>query len=80
MAQWTRDMFGLPEDERAGEAGTYFSQFAAALQTWVAMQQRSPSVDEAALCFNVAPDLVREACDGRRWIVVVNDRLELEGE
>jgi hypothetical protein len=80
VSAWTRDLFGTEEERREGLAGTYFSQFQDALQTWVAMQRRSPTVNEAALTFNVAPDLVREACDGRRWVFIVGDRLELEGE
>ncbi|MDX2235307.1 MAG: hypothetical protein NW200_12485, partial [Hyphomonadaceae bacterium] len=77
---WTRDMFGTTEAFRAGEAGTYFEQFEAALQTWVVMSRRAPTVAEAALTFNVAPALVIEACSVHPWMFIVDNRIELEGK
>jgi hypothetical protein len=80
-------MFGTTEEERAGAVGTYWSDFTASLQTWIVMLGRSPTVAEAALTFNVAPELVIDACADAPWIFVAGDpatpttaTLELEGE
>jgi hypothetical protein len=83
---WTRDQF-------AGEDETGISKvsFAMALQTWAAMQDRcNITVAEAAMTFNVAPDLIVEVVgdeDLGHWMFLNGDPadpttliIELDGE
>lgn len=55
--------------------------FAGALQVWSAAQNRDGvTVDEAALTFNVAPAVIRQAVEAHPWLFLSGDVIEHEGE
>lgn len=56
---WARDDFAGEND---GD-GVTMSDFTAALSVWAWMNQRDITVAEAALAFNVSPDLVIEVVE-----------------
>ena len=57
------------------------SLFANALQVWAVAQNRlGISVDEAALAFNVKPELIRQAVEWHPWMFHVGGAIEHEGE
>lgn len=77
MATFTRTMF---ERDDAG-TGVDFREFAHALTVWVLMQGRANvTVAEAALAWNTAPEVIREAVDEAYWLCLgQRDTLDLEG-
>lgn len=77
---WTRDLFGTEEEENAGAAGVYFSQFANAVSLWTCLQRRTVSIAEAALAFNVAPALVEEAIEWHPWMYTDGATIMHDGE
>jgi len=74
------------DDETFGPDGAPHVELAAtALQVWSLCQQRARvTVEEAALAFNVAPAMIREAADGHHWMMIVHevgaDLIQHEGE
>ena len=53
---------------------------AAALGTWVNLNGRYPTVGEAAMVFNLPPELVRSAVDYSPWMLLgAGDTIELDG-
>ena len=55
--------------------------FANAVQIWAIAQNRDITVNDAAMSFNVAPDLIRQAADWHYWMSVgAGDIIKHEGE
>lgn len=55
--------------------------FANAVQVWVGAQNRTVTVNDAALAFNVAPHLIRQAVEWHYWLYLgPGDTIEQEGE
>ena len=54
--------------------------FGNAVQVWAVAQNRPVTVDEAALTFNVAPELIRQAVEEHGWMYLRGDRIEHDGE
>lgn len=68
-----------PDDDGSGNPGV--TLFGNALSVWALCQEHYPSVDEAALAFNVAPDLIREAVEADHWMFInVDGKIEHDGE
>lgn len=63
-----------------GEPG--ISLFSNAIQVWAIAQDRGGlTINEAALAFNVRPDLIRQAVEDHPWMFVGSgDVIEHEGE
>ncbi len=63
-----------------GEPGV--SLFGIAIQVWAIAQDRGGvTINEAALAFNVRPDLIRQAVEDHPWMFVGRDDvIEHEGE
>lgn len=63
------------------EAGIAIADLGRALVTWTAMQDRTPTIAEAAMAFNTAPEIIREAVADAMWIYINdhNQTLELDG-
>lgn len=80
---FTREQFAKEGDE----AGVFIDGLGRALVTWVAMQDHTTTVAEAAKAFNTAPAVIREAVEDAMWISIdgpddepTKQRLELDGE
>ncbi len=57
------------------------SYFGNALQVWSALQDgRATTVNEAALTFNVPPELIRQAVKDHFWMYLDGDVIEHDGE
>ena len=55
--------------------------FANAVSVWAWGQARPVTINDAALAFNVAPDLVRQAVEHNHWMFIgAGDIIEHEGE
>ena len=54
--------------------------FGNAIQVWSFAQNRPVTVDEAALTFNVAPELIRQAVESHGWMYLCGDLIEHDGE
>ena len=76
MSLFTRDQFAKPDDD----AGVFLDGLGRALVTWVAMQDRTVTVHDAAEAFNTTPEIISEAVEDAIWISVDGDTLELDGE
>ncbi len=61
-----RNHFMEPDDE----AGVGIDDLGRALLTWTAMQEKTPTVADAAMTFNTSPEIIREAVEGAHWIFV----------
>lgn len=71
------------------DAGVGIDDLGRALVTWTAMQDKTPTVADAAMAFNTSPEIIREAVEDASWIFVsapesetdpTKQRLELDGE
>jgi ribosomal protein L40E len=67
---WNLETSGMPSEVL----------FSNALQVWASAQNRPVKVDEAALAFNVAPTLIRQAVEAHYWLYLAGDEIEHEGE
>jgi hypothetical protein len=76
MALFTREQFAKTDDE----AGVFIDGLGRALVTWVAMQDRTVTVHDAAKAFNTTPEIIEAATEDAMWISVNGDTLELDGE
>ena len=56
------------------------SFFGSALQVWSCLQGRPTTVNEAALTFNVPPELIRQAVEDHSWMFLSGDEIEHDGE
>ena len=54
--------------------------FSNAVQVWSVLQERSTTVNEAALAFNVRPEIIRQAVEWHAWMYLDGDTIEHEGE
>lgn len=55
--------------------------FGTAIQVWCfAQPSELATVNQAALAFNVSPDLIRQAVDAHYWMYLAGDQIEHEGE
>ena len=55
--------------------------FGNALQVWASAQDSPPTINDAALAFNVEPGLIRQAISEHYWMFIgKNDIIEHEGE
>ena len=56
-------------------------EFSNAVKVWAWAQNRDVTINDAALAFNVSPDLIREAVDYGYWTEIgPGDLIEFEGE
>lgn len=53
--------------------------FGNALQVWSLAQDRPVTVQEAAVTFNVTPDLIRECIEDDVWMYLNGDLIEHDG-
>lgn len=66
-------------DHAAGVPGVKL--FSNALQVWAYAQGRVVTVDDAALAFNVPPEVIRRAVEWHYWLFITEgDVIESEGE
>lgn len=54
--------------------------FSNAVQVWAIAQGRDVTVQEAALAFNVVPDLIRQAVDHHYYMLLCGDIIEHDGD
>ena len=55
--------------------------FSSALQVWTVAQNRPVKVAEAALAFNVKPEIIRQAVEAHYWMLLgAGDVIEHEGD
>lgn len=54
--------------------------FARAVQVWSMAQDRPTTVEEAALAFNVRPELIVQAVEHHGWMSIIDGVIEHEGE
>jgi hypothetical protein len=73
-----------PDDEDYWDQKTGLptsAHFGNAVQVWAIAQDRPVTITDAALAFNVSPDLVRRAVEDHCWMMVgENDLIEHDGE
>jgi hypothetical protein len=66
------------DQETGMPTSTYFGN---AIQVWSMAIDRPATVQEAALTFNVSPDLVRECIEDHPWMYLdAEDHIEHDGE
>jgi len=65
-------------NQETGQPG--IGLFANAVQVWSTAQGRAVTVDEAALTFNVRPELIRQAVEWHPWMLLAGDVIEHDGE
>lgn len=65
-------------DQDTGEPT--IGHFTQALEAWSWLQHRPTTVQEAALAFNVPPELIRQSVDWAGWMYLDGDVIEHEGE
>lgn len=71
MDNWNLETSGMPG----------VALFGAALQVWLGAQNREGiTVDEAALAFNVRPEIIRQAVETHYWMFLSGDVIEQDGE
>lgn len=57
------------EEDTSAEAGIFWHDIARAIMVWAVMQNREPTVAEAALAFNTLPTVIRTAVtEHNQWL------------
>ncbi len=76
--------FGADPDswniDEGGDGNPGIGLVGLAIQVWAWLQDRPVTVNEAALTFNMAAELVRQAVADHPWMFLNGDRIEHEGE
>jgi len=56
------------------------SLFGKAVQVWAVAQDRPVTVNEAALAFNVRPEIIQQAVEEHPWMYLNGEHIEHDGE